>query len=160
MLTLVTSPHQWEEALPLLMDAMGRWSAVSEWGRRYLTDPEDTLWVWETPRGPVGVIGFHRQPGRSAEITHIAIHSPWRGRGLGRQLIQAAWSRHPDVEQLVLETDDDAIAFYRRLGWDCQAIGPKKPGWRTRYRCTCSRNDASGSIVDVGSHFMRKDDGA
>ncbi|MWV60663.1 GNAT family N-acetyltransferase [Rathayibacter sp. VKM Ac-2754] len=66
------------------------------------------------------------------EIEYIAS----RVRGLGSALVSELRRRHPGVV-IVAETDDDAIGFYRRLGFT-DVPAPADPRWpgRPRYRCT------------------------
>ncbi|KQP95962.1 MULTISPECIES: GNAT family N-acetyltransferase [unclassified Rathayibacter] len=58
------------------------------------------------------------------------------GRGLGSALVAELRRRRPGVV-IVAETDDDAIGFYRRLGFT-DVPAPADPRWpdRPRYRCT------------------------
>ena len=58
----------------------------------------------------------------------------WRSRGLARGLIDALAERM-GAEQVVAETDDDAVGFYRRCGFSVEDAPPKfgrPPYWCVR----------------------------
>jgi len=65
-------------------------------------------------------------------LEYIAVDATHRGRGLGRQLIEYI-SANGAIEA---ETDDDAVDFYRRLGFTISDAG-RDARWpdRRRYRC-------------------------
>lgn len=68
-------------------------------------------------------------------IEYIAVDEAAQRTGLGSALVEAA-SRAAQNKPVVAETDDDAVDFYRALGFSVVAIGPD-PHWpgRARYRC-------------------------
>lgn len=55
-------------------------------------------------------------------IEDVVVAPVWRGRGIGRGLLEAAeaWSKHRGYTRLQLLADEDnapALEFYRRQGW-------------------------------------------
>lgn len=74
------------------------------------------------------------QLGRSSYIAVLESH---QGMGLGSQLLNVVATSFPEI---YLETDDDAVDFYRKLGF---VISPKErdPRWpdRERYACVWKR---------------------
>lgn len=68
-------------------------------------------------------------------IEYIAVSEREQGHGLATGLIGAIRAREPG-RVLVAETDDDAVGFYRRLGFLVEPAAPdaRWPG-RARYRC-------------------------
>lgn len=102
-------------------------------GRRYLGGGPHRLWCLRDGTGPVGVVGV-RVEASAGEITHLAVRCDRRRRGVGRALVEAARRAHPAVRAWSAETDDDAVAFYRRLGFKIVDLGERYPGVR-RYRC-------------------------
>lgn len=73
------------------------------------------------------------------EILAISVDPPYRGQGIGRELLQALIRTH-DPLRIVAETDVDAVAFYRRCGFSIRSLGEKYPGV-VRYRCEWQRPD-------------------
>ncbi len=70
------------------------------------------------------------------EILSIGVLPETRGHGVASALLDHTREvMHP--RKLVAETDDDAVGFYRRYGFDIQSLGEKYPGV-VRYRCTLS----------------------
>lgn len=83
---------------------------------------------------PVGLLTVQQTLER-AEILGIAVHPAGRGQGVGRAMILRAQS---DLAPLPLtaETDDDAVNFYRRCGFACEAFSRAFPdGTVRRWRC-------------------------
>ncbi|SJN21123.1 hypothetical protein FM119_02595 [Mycetocola reblochoni REB411] len=70
-------------------------------------------------------------------LEYIAVDGSRAGSGLGALLVAAVRALAPDLP-LVAETDDDAVGFYRRLGFAVVALDETDPRWpdRRRYRCT------------------------
>ncbi|NJC24110.1 ribosomal protein S18 acetylase RimI-like enzyme [Arthrobacter pigmenti] len=68
-------------------------------------------------------------------IEYLAVDESQRGRNLGTALIRHVCERYPSLP-VVAETDDDAVGFYRRLGFDVSPA-PTDARWpdRRRYRC-------------------------
>lgn len=84
------------------------------------------LYVWLEDGEASGVIGVRVQ-GDSLEILHIAVDKRVRNRGVGRRLIDAVVAlEHP--RELVAETDQDAVAFYRKCGFSIRSLGETYPG--------------------------------
>ncbi len=137
---LVTSAWRFQEALPLLLLAFGRLSALPEWQRRYLTDDTTQLWTLNEGNQLVGIVGMHQTTPQVGELTHIAVNPEHRLRGLGRWLVEGLQRQHPSIARWWCETDDDAVAFYRRLGWTATPVRSPHPGWRPRYRCEGESN--------------------
>ncbi|MFZ4841136.1 GNAT family N-acetyltransferase [Mycetocola saprophilus] len=84
-----------------------------------------------------GLIAFIAADHRSnpAEIMYIAVHERARGRGLGRVLVRDLADAVAGRE-IVAQTDDDAVEFYRRLGFTI-TDGEIDPRWPDRHRYVC-----------------------
>ncbi len=69
-------------------------------------------------------------------LDYIAVDGAAQGRGLGRSLIDHLRTI-VGGRMIVAETDDDAVGFYRALGFAVAptSADPRWPG-RPRYRCT------------------------
>lgn len=68
-------------------------------------------------------------------LEYIAVDAVHRGRGYGSLLVQEIRDSHIGAP-ILAETDDDAVEFYRRLGFRIaqRAGDPRWPGIQ-RYRC-------------------------
>ena len=87
----------------------------------------------------LGVIVSEEQDDATIEITSIAAAGFAERQGVGTALVLDLLSRHRGVS-VVAETDDDAVGFYRTLGFSITSLGERHPGV-TRYRCV---SDMSG----------------
>jgi predicted GNAT family N-acyltransferase len=66
------------------------------------------------------VIGTARmQP--SGKIGRVAVLQPWRGRGIGRQLMEYLLqvATRQGMSRVYLNSQESAVAFYERLGFVC-----------------------------------------
>jgi ribosomal protein S18 acetylase RimI-like enzyme len=90
----------------------------------------------------VAFAGFRDTDGRTI-LRYIAVAPHERGRGCGGALIDAIQERSVETE-LHAETDDDAVGFYRRLGFSVEPLqsDPRWPDHR-RFRCIRRRGDRS-----------------
>jgi ribosomal protein S18 acetylase RimI-like enzyme len=69
----------------------------------------------------------YRRDGDSLELLNIGTAPAVRGTGLGRRLIEAAIGREGPAS-VRLETDNDAVGFYRSCGFSVTSLGEKYPG--------------------------------
>jgi len=101
----------------------------------YAGNPELQLYGYESEGEIVGVIGF-RQVEQSADIVieHLAVKPECRGAGFGRgQILEVIEMTKPRL--VLAETDEEAVEFYRRIGFEIESLGEKYPGVE-RFRCT------------------------
>jgi len=98
----------------------------------YQTDPHLELMAIEDDGEVLGIVGF-RHADRSLIIQHIAVNPECRGMGYGRGLIlELIELKNPD--KITVETDEDAVEFYRNIGFSISSLGEKYPGVE-RYQC-------------------------
>ncbi len=73
--------------------------------------------------------------GRDSVLRYLAVDGTYRANGIGRRLVYAVRDRAPRAA-LIAETDDDAVAFYRRCGFMVTPL-PRDPRWPgvQRFRC-------------------------
>lgn len=74
----------------------------------------------------------YRVPVTDVELEYIAVAADRRSRGFGRSLINHIQAQHDGVD-IAAETDDDAIGFYRRLGFQISERD-RDPRWPTTQR--------------------------
>jgi ribosomal protein S18 acetylase RimI-like enzyme len=67
----------------------------------------------------VGVCGFEVHSGY-VEILNIAVDESARGKGIGSGMVTALWKKYEMA--IEAETDDDAVDFYRKMGFETTAL--------------------------------------
>lgn len=97
----------------------------------YRTDPGRQLFLWETGGRVVCAVGLHVRA-RQAEVLHIGTDPQERGKGFARALLSAVASAL-DLTALSAETDEDAVGFYRRSGFQVREAAPR--GGQRRFAC-------------------------
>lgn len=93
-----------------------------------------------------GFIAF--EPGLDPVTIHyLAVAEDARGEGCGRALVERVRALAPG-RSLYAETDDDAVAFYGRLGFEVRVCA-SDPRWpdRTRYACLLSPTECEGQTA-------------
>jgi ribosomal protein S18 acetylase RimI-like enzyme len=98
----------------------------------YQTDEDRSLHGIYQKDMLVGIIGLIHNLDE-IEIKHIAIQTEHRHKGHGQELIRAISNLYPEVK-LVAETDNDAVNFYKKIGFMIISLGEKYPGVE-RFKC-------------------------
>jgi ribosomal protein S18 acetylase RimI-like enzyme len=91
-----------------------------------------------------GVIGIDVTLPPHGWILHLAVHPDYRKQGIGRKLISQVMEKFK-LESTALETNQDAVDFYRACGFTTIEIKNKWPGVH-RYRCT--KGQAPKSVLE------------
>ncbi|MGG4397007.1 GNAT family N-acetyltransferase [Paenibacillus thiaminolyticus] len=100
--------------------------------KTYEQHPGDELWGYESEGEVVGIVGI-RKDGKEIEILHLAVHPELRGAGFGRGMIlELIHQEQPDVVKA--ETDEEAVDFYRNIGFTIESRGEVYPGVE-RFTC-------------------------
>lgn len=82
----------------------------------------------------IGVIGYRLEASGELVIRHIAVAPDERDQGYGRAMVlQALAETQPDT--IVAETDEEAVNFYRNIGFTAWSLGETYPGVE-RFKCT------------------------
>ncbi|MGF7048647.1 ribosomal protein S18 acetylase RimI-like enzyme [Paenibacillus sp. DS2015] len=91
------------------------------------------LYGFEDEELLVGLIGFEMDAGRVITINHIAVLPENRLKGYGRgMLLELLEAQKPT--QMIAETDEEAVDFYRNIGFVVYSLGEIYPGVE-RFRC-------------------------
>jgi ribosomal protein S18 acetylase RimI-like enzyme len=80
-----------------------------------------------------GIIGVDISASPHGWILHLAVHPDYRKQGIGRGLIIQAMESL-SLTSVGLETDQNAVSFYRACGFTAVEIPSKWPGVH-RFRC-------------------------
>jgi ribosomal protein S18 acetylase RimI-like enzyme len=112
-----------ERVIVLLADAVG--GSQRRLAAERLVD--DSVLVTALRSGLAVAAGCVALDGRAGRLTAIAVAAAWRGRGLGRAVVEAAFAELA-LDSLHAETDADAVGFYRSCGFSVVSLGEKYPG--------------------------------
>jgi ribosomal protein S18 acetylase RimI-like enzyme len=100
----------------------------------YLTNEKLELFGYESDNVIVGILGFQRDDRDKLIIKNIAVRPDSRGAGFGRGLILEAIAMFKPVRVLA-ETDEEAVNFYRSIGFEINSLGEKYTGVE-RFSCS------------------------
>ncbi|WP_188831418.1 GNAT family N-acetyltransferase [Paenibacillus aceti] len=100
---------------------------------QYLTNDSRGLFGIMIDNELAGLIGIIPYSEDAVELKHIAMKAPYRGRGIGKKLI-AEYMRDYQPSTIIAETDQDAVGFYRKVGFEIHSLGEKYPGVE-RFQC-------------------------
>ncbi len=91
------------------------------------------LLAYEEGGDRIGIIGFRPSGEGEITITHIAVEPSSRGGGYGRgMLLELMVQEKP--QRVVAETDEEAVDFYRSVGFSVVSLGISASGLE-RFRC-------------------------
>ncbi|MGX4586863.1 GNAT family N-acetyltransferase [Paenibacillus chitinolyticus] len=101
--------------------------SVEEAVRFYGQAPGRELYGYESEGDLIGLVGFSADAEGTLTIHHLAVHPECRGAGYGRgQILELIQLKKP--REIVAETDEDAVDFYRSIGFTVSSLGEKYPG--------------------------------
>ncbi|GGH27813.1 GNAT family N-acetyltransferase [Paenibacillus segetis] len=105
---------------------------------RYRTDSSKNLLGKLENNELVGLIGVQRSEEEIEVILlHIAVNEAYWGKGIGKEMIHEYIAAN-EIKRMEAETDQDAVDFYRQIGFEICSLGEKYPG-RERFRCILER---------------------
>lgn len=98
----------------------------------YKSDDDLELLALEDEDELIGIIGIENI-GKTIAINHMAVHPLYRGVGYGRGLIlELIILKEP--KEIIAEADEEAIEFYRSVGFSIHSLGEEFPG-SERFKC-------------------------
>jgi len=100
----------------------------------YRTDAGLKLYGIEEDDELIGLIGYRGEEDGTLTIAHLAVSPEHRGLGYGRGLILEMIGQASPTA-VVAETDEEAVDFYRNIGFEIESLGEKYPGVE-RFKCT------------------------
>lgn len=86
---------------------------------KYQANPDMLFYGYQADDEILGVCGFEEHENR-VEIYHIAVAESARQKGIGSEMITALQKKYG--KPIEAETDDDAVVFYRKCGFETTAI--------------------------------------
>ena len=109
---------------------------------KFLSDPSVKIFVCDMDGEKAGILVLKEieaaegsETGVEAEILRIAVRKDLRGKGIGKEMVcQVMEAEH--LKRITAQTDDDAIGFYRKSGFEEERVVIEYPnGSVVRYNC-------------------------
>ncbi len=109
---------------------------------KFLSDPSVKIFVCDLDGEKAGILVLKEteategsETGVEAEILGIAVRKDLRGKGIGKEMVcQVMETEH--LKKITAQTDDDAIGFYRKSGFEEERVVIEYPnGSVVRYNC-------------------------
>ncbi|MFF2754900.1 GNAT family N-acetyltransferase [Psychrobacillus sp. NPDC058041] len=94
---------------------------------KYIRSPERGLYGLELKGEIVGCIGIEFMSSHCCEIKHIAVSPIVRGNNIGSEMIKFVCNKH-SLSSIKAETDNEAVKFYEKNGFNITSLGEKYPG--------------------------------
>jgi len=91
---------------------------------QYLNHPTWSMYGWLENGEIIGICGFEVHQTNRVDILHIAVSGDARKRGIGSAMLTALQELF--CLPLKAETDDDAVEFYRKIGFETTAFQKTK----------------------------------
>lgn len=110
-------------------------------GEQFRDAPDHRFWVASVEEQPIGGCAVIESEHDLATIRYMGVEERFRGKGVGRHLVEAAIQR-TSKRIIQAETDADAKDFYAKCGFTIRSIGEKYPGI-IRYVCVYSKSSAA-----------------
>ena len=81
----------------------------------------------------VGIIGVIWLSKCEVELKHISVKSSNRRQGVGKEMINE-FIEENHIKRVEVETDKNAVDFYKKIGFNITSLGEKYPGVE-RFKC-------------------------
>lgn len=102
---------------------------------KYMKNPKTRIHAIKQNGIYIGIIVLDIRNPKQIEILDFAVRKELQNNGTGRKLIQfCVETFKPDT--ILAETDDDAVGFYRKVGFSVLPLGDKYNTGINRYLCT------------------------
>lgn len=105
---------------------------------KYISFPNRKLYGIAKSEEFFACIGVEFLEASQCEIKHIAVSPEMRGQNIGSEMIDFICQSYP-FHQIIAETDQQAVEFYRKYGFSVSSLGEKYPGVE-RFYCLYRRN--------------------
>ena len=105
--------------------------------KKYLEDENTNIYAYKDNGEYKGIVVFKIE-NKSAIILDIAVKPEYQGRGIGSKLIDYIFNSF-NAQNITAETDDDAIGFYKKYGFELLKTEIKFG--TKRYTLICNRKE-------------------
>jgi len=107
--------------------------------QKYMRSFQTRIYAFKQDSMYTGIIVLDTSNSKQTEIIDFAVRKDLQKNGTGRKLIDfCADEFRPD--SILAETDDDAVGFYRKVGFSVLPLGDKYGTGIKRYLCTLVLN--------------------
>jgi ribosomal protein S18 acetylase RimI-like enzyme len=106
----------------------------------YMSNPLVSIYALNQNGKNIGIIVLKTINSRQIEILNFAVKSDMQKSGVGRKLINYC-SRAFKADSIIAETDDDAVGFYKKVGFIVHPLGDKYGVGIDRYLCELRLNN-------------------
>ena len=89
----------------------------------YAADSNVKAYACKNSEKYIGIVVFVTENG-TTEILDIAVKPEYRKHGIGKSLIDFIFTQFP-IDTITAETDDEAVEFYKRCGFNVIGFGMK-----------------------------------
>lgn len=108
---------------------------------KYMNDDRIVVWGANVADKFHGIIILSCKENDNIEILDIAVLKESQKQGIGHRMIKCIKESYKPIS-ILAETDDDAVDFYRKIGFKVQSLGERYPGI-IRYECKWECDDRS-----------------
>jgi len=106
---------------------------------QYQSNSNLEIYGYEAEGEVIGILGMKVLEKSILHILHLSIHPDYRGLGYGRGVLMEMIEWKKPV-QLIAETDEESVDFYRNIGFTIVSLGELYPGVE-RFHCVYHTND-------------------
>lgn len=101
----------------------------------YFSDKNTKIFISLNEEHIVGMLVLTPNGDNTVEIIGIAVHESFQKQGIGNFMIRES-AKRMNIHRLLAETDDDAIGFYKNIGFDItKEVKHYENGSVDRYHC-------------------------
>lgn len=83
----------------------------------YISDRNTRIYICHVEDNIAGIVVLTLTGDESAELMGIAVHSSFQKQGIGSFLVRESANKMR-IHRITAETDDDAVGFYKKMGFD------------------------------------------
>lgn len=106
---------------------------------RYMSNFHTSIYALKKDDMYIGIVVLDISNSKQIEILDFAVKKDLQKKGTGRKLINFCVGAFKS-DSIIAETDDDAVGFYRKIGFSVKALGDKYDAGINRYLCTLEIN--------------------
>ena len=120
---------------------------------KHMNNPFVRIFALKQDDKSMGIIVLETSNPKQIEILDFAVKKNDQKNGIGRKLIDFCKEEFK-IESMIAETDDDAVGFYRKVGFKVQQLENKYDSEANRYLCKFRKKENHTYIaIDLKSFY-------